>query len=284
MSLSELVGSLELGLIYGVVSMGIYLTFRIISFTDLTCDGSFMAGAASTAAALKAGFSAELALVMGALVGGAAGLVTGALHIYGRISVLLSGILTAFMLYSLNLKIMGGIPNIALYNVSTLFHNGYGVLVLLGISMCFVFILGYILMTDFGLALISVGQNQKLASLNGVNISFFTLIALVISNALIGMGGGLFCQHQGFADISQGIGTIIIGLAGIMVGEKLFPFRSLWISLMSCLVGSIVYRLIIAMALHSDVLGLESSDLNLITGTLLVAIMVLPKYRRGTSC
>ena len=275
----ELFTSLEIGLIYGIVALGIYLTFRVIDFPDLTCDGSFVSGAAACAVALKAGFNPILALIFSLIAGGVGGLITAFLHKYGRLSTLLSGILTAFMLYSLNLKIMGGIPNITLIQETTIFSWGDPLFLLLLIAGIVWISCSYLLLTDFGLGLRSIGQNPVLATSYGVNISFFTLIALVLSNGLIGFGGGLFCQHQGFVDISQGIGTIVIGLAAVMIGEKLLPFRSMWIAPLLCFAGSLLYRLLIAFALHNEWTGLESSDLNLITGLLIVLIMRLPRFR-----
>lgn len=281
----ELFTSLEIGLIYGIVALGIYLTFRIIDFPDLTCDGSFVSGAAACAVALKSGFNPIMALLFSLIAGGIGGLITALLHKYGRLSALLSGILTAFMLYSLNLKIMGGIPNLTLIQETTLFNWGNPLLILLFIVSLVWISCSYFLLTDFGLGLRSIGKNPQLATSYGVNISFFILIALVLSNGLIGFGGGLFCQHQGFVDISQGVGTIVIGLAAVMIGEKLLPFRSMWIAPLLCFAGSLLYRLLIALALHNEWTGLESSDLNLITGLLIVLIMRLPRLGGiKTSC
>jgi putative ABC transport system permease protein len=201
------------------------------------------------------------------------------LHVYCRISSLLAGILTAFMLYSINLKIMGDIPNISLLHESTLFSSGYKLLIIFGCAIFVWISLSYLLITDFGLALRSLGQNKRLASINGIRIPALTVVALILSNALVGLGGGLFCQHESFADISEGIGTIIIGLAAVMIGEKILPFRSIWVALFSCLAGSVCYRIIVAFSLHSEWLGLESSQLNLITGIIVILIMVSPQLK-----
>lgn len=278
MSIAELIMSLEMGLIYGVVALGIFITFRIIDFPDLTCDGSFVLGAACSSMLLKAGINSIWCLIVAILAGSAAGLATGILHIKFKLSNLLAGIIVAFMLYSINLKVMQGVPNIVLFNVNTIINQN-PVITLSIITILVIALLGYILYTDFGLALRSIGQNKRLAQNNGVNVKFFTLVGLAFSNGLIALGGALFSQHQGFADIGSGIGTIIIGLASVMIGEKLFVSKSLLIALSSCVVGSIIYRLIISLALHIDMLGLATQDLNLITGVLIVAIMLLP--RRG---
>lgn len=279
MSWAEIITSSELGLIYGIVAIGIYFTFRIIDFPDLTCDGSFVTGAATCAVALKAGIDPFISLLLAFVAGAACGLCTGVLHVYFGISNLLSGILTAFMLYSVNLKIMGGIPNIALINEHTIFDRGYPLIVLIIVTSLVWLACGYLLITDFGLALRSIGQNKKLAMIQGIRIGPVLIFTLILSNALIGLAGGLFCQHQNFADISQGIGTIIIGLAAIIIGEKLLPSRSTWLTVLSCIIGSVTYRCIITVSLHNQYLGLESADLNLVTGIIVILIMVLPSYK-----
>jgi len=282
MSLNELLMSLEIGLIYSVIAIGIYLTFRIIDFPDLTCDGSFVLGAVTSAMLVKHGYNPIIALLYSAIIGGLAGFITGILNTKLKVTNLLSGILVAFMLYSVNLRIMGGIPNIALINQTTIFTNYNQLLVLIVIVGIIWLLFSYLLMTDFGLALRSIGQNKRLAINSGVKQQQMIIIGLILSNALIGFGGALFSQHQGFADVSQGIGTVIIGLATVMIGESVLPFRSPWIMVFSCMLGSIIYRIFIAVALHSEKLGLETQDLNIITGLLVIGVMLLP--RRKTSC
>lgn len=277
-NLIECVTSIEIGLIYGIVAIGIFLTFRMIDFPDLTCDGSFVVGAAACAVALKSGLNPLCALGLAFVAGGAAGFLTGVLHNYFKVTNLLAGILVAFMLYSINLKILGGVPNIALIDEPTIFSAAPTLAVLIIITTIICFLVSFLLSTDFGLALRTIGQNKKLARSFGINIPFYTYVGLMLSNALIGLAGGLFTQHQGFVDVSQGVGTVIIGLAAVMIGEKVLPFRSMWLAVLAAVIGSILYRLIIAFALHSEWLGLETQDLNLITGLLVIAIMVLPKF------
>ncbi len=279
MSFNELLMSVELGLIYGIVAMGIYLSFKILDIADLTCDGSFVLGGAVSGSLLKAGFSPVLGVCIALMAGGAAGMVTGILGTRFKISPLLSGILVAFMLYSINLKIMGGVPNITLFNERTLFGEWAPLYSLIGISLGLWIILGYLLRTDFGLALRSVGQNQRLAISNGINITNITVFVLALSNGLIALAGALFSQHQGFADVGGGIGTIIIALASVLIGERILPFKSTWVGLLNCLLGAIFYRLFISLALHSEVLGLETQDLNLLTGLLIIIVMTIPRRR-----
>ena len=279
MGITESVMSLEIGLIYGIVAIGIYLTFRIIDFPDLTCDGSFVLGAALSSILIKVGVSPALSILCAFMGGSIAGCATGFLHTRFKITNLLSGILVAFMLYSINLKIMGGIPNIALIHEKTIFTHQNALLILTFISVLIFCVYSYVLKTDFGLALRSIGHNKRLAMNSGVKIDQMTLIGLALSNGLISLGGGLFSQHQGFCDITQGLGTVIIGLASVMIGERLFLVRSVIVAIFSCLIGSIVYRLFIAIALHSDWLGLETQDLNLVTGLLIIAVMIAPRVR-----
>lgn len=277
MTINELTISLELGLIYGIITVGVYFSSRILSFTDLTCDGSFVLGAAIAGILIKSGANPYLSLGMAMLAGALAGLVTGVLHVRFKLTDILAGILVAFMLYSINLKVMHGVPNIVLLDEITIFSQQKILLVLLGITSFVWLVLGYFLSTDFGLAIRSLGQNKRLAQNVGVNLKRNIVIGLMLSNALIALGGGLFCQHQGFADVGSGVGTIIVASASLMIGEKIFRARSVWLAILSCFIGSILYRIIISLALHADILGLQTQDLNLVTGILIIAVMMLPR-------
>lgn len=276
MSVNEIIMSLEMGLIYGIIAMGIYLTFRVIDFPDLTCDGSFVLGAAVSSMLIKMGYPPLLSLGIALLAGSVAGVMTGVLYTQFKISNLLSGILVAFMLYSINLYIMGGIPNITLLENNTFLSDSPLCMIAI-ISLVVALGMSYLLMTDFGLGLRSIGQNKVLAQNKGINVSLITVIGLALSNALIALGGALFSQHQGFADIGSGIGTLIVGLASVMIGERIFPYSSMFSKMMSCLIGSVLYRLVISLALYSDFLGLQTQNLNLVTGILVIAIMSLPR-------
>ncbi|MES2215568.1 MAG: hypothetical protein V4485_06150 [Pseudomonadota bacterium] len=280
MSASELLMSLEMGLIYGIIAIGIYLTFRIINFPDLTCDGSFVLGAAASSVLVKAGYNPFLGLLVASLAGSLAGLGTGILNTRFKVTDLLSGILVAFMLYSVNLKIMSA-PNIAMVTERTAFADGETLMILIIICFIIALSIGYLLTTDFGLGLRGIAFNKRLAQNGGVSIKAMIVIGLALSNSLIALGGALFSQSQRFADISSGTGTIVIGLASVMIGERILPYRSLLVQLVSCLIGSILYRLFISLALHSDILGLETQDLNLITGLLIIAVMVT---KRRSAC
>lgn len=282
LSFYEFYTCLELGLIFGIMAIGVYLTFRVIDFSDLTCDGSFVLGGAIAAVLLQANYPPIMATLIAMLGGSLAGLLTSILHLHFKLSKMLSGILVAFMLYSINLKVMQ-LPNIALLGLDTLF-NGNTLLLLTLITAFCILSFTFILSTDLGLAMRAIGQNQVLARNCGINIAAMTSLTLILSNALIALSGALFSQQQGFADVTQGTGTIIVGLASVMIGEKLLPSKKLFWAITCCVVGSILYRLIMALALHSEWLGLETQDLNLITGCIIVAIMLLPQKKKVLAC
>lgn len=285
--INEILMSFEMGFIYGIIAIGIYITFRIINFPDLTCDGSFVFGAATSGVLIKLGYNSWFCLFGGLISGCLAGFFTGVLYFKFKITDLLSGILTSFMLYSINLHIMGGIPNITFLGSATIFAESSGltsIILLFSISFVICALISYVFLTDFGLALRSIGQNQKLAKAYGIDIKKMTIIGLMMSNGLIGLGGALFSQNQSFADLGSGTGTIIIGLASVIIGEKIFKSKNMVFKIFSCLLGSIIYRIIINLALHSDSIGLKTSDLNLITGLIVILIMYFsPKKKYANS-
>lgn len=279
MSLDELVMSLELGLIYGIVGMGIYLTFKVIDFPDLTCDGSFVLGAAISSVLIKAGIDPYISLLFALVGGAAAGALTGILNSFFKVTDLLAGILVAFMLYSINLHVMSGVPNISLLMSPTIFFTN-NLVVLGGITVLLIAAFSYLLNTDLGLSIRAVGQNKRLCMNGGVNVKWMVILGVAMGNALIAMGGALFSQQQGFTDVSAGIGTIIAGFAAVIIGERVLPFRSIWIKLLSCIVGSIIYRIVTGLALHAEFLNLKSYDFNLIAGLLIIIIMAMPGGKR----
>lgn len=274
-TIQELLMSVDIGLIYGMISVGIYITFRTINFADLSCDGSFALGACVSAVMVKYGINPYLTLFAAFLSGGFAGFLTGVLNIKLKITDLLSGIIVAFMLYSVNLRIMDGAPNITISDHETIFSSGNSTVILFCIVFSIATFLIYLLLSDFGLALRSTGYNKKFSCNVGVNTAYMTIVGLVMSNSLIGLGGALFTQYQGFCDISQGVGTLVIGLASVVIGEKVLPFKKEAIIILSCIMGSILYRIFIGMALHVNVSWLKTQDLNLITGFIVIAIMAL---------
>ena len=282
-------GAVELGLVYAFVALGVYLAFRVLDFPDLTVDGSFPLGAAVTAVLILAGLNPWLAALVAMAAGAAAGLVTALLNVRFKILHLLASILTMIALFSVNLRVMGK-PNVALINADTMLSPFYG----LGLSSylvrpLFVGILAVIalvvvwrfLISDAGLAMRATGANPRMARAQGVNTAGQIYLGMAISNALVALGGALFAQTNGFADVTSGVGTIVVGLAAVIIGETLLGARGILIALIGCVIGSILYRIAIQLALSSDALGLQASDLNLVTAVLVTFALVLPRLRRG---
>ncbi|PRD44376.1 ABC transporter permease [Phyllobacterium phragmitis] len=282
-------GAVELGLVFSFVALGVYLAFRVLDFPDLTVDGSFPLGAAVTAVLILAGFNAWLAAGIAMLAGAAAGLVTATLNVRFRILNLLASILTMIALFSVNLRVMGR-PNIALINQETMISPFFGqgladfyvrplfVAVLVAVAVVLVW---RFLESDMGLAMRATGANPRMARAQGVKTDRQIYLGMALSNALVALGGSLFAQTNGFADVTAGVGTIVVGLAAVIIGETLFRSRLLLIALLGCVGGSILYRIAIQFALSSDFLGLKASDLNLVTAVLVTIALILPRLRRG---
>ena len=282
-------GAVELGLIFSFVAIGVYLAFRILDFPDLTVDGSFPLGAAVTAVLITTGYNPWFAALISMIAGSMAGLVTATLNVRFKILNLLASILTMIALFSVNLRIMGR-PNIALINQDTMLSPfyGHGIPEYYGRPL-FVFILVIIavvlvwrfLESDTGLAMRATGANPRMAKAQGVRTDRQIYLGMGLSNALVALGGSLFAQTNGFADVTLGVGTIVVGLAAVIVGETLLRSRLILIILIGCVFGSIIYRIAIQLALTSDVLGLQASDLNLVTAVLVTVALILPRLRRG---
>jgi putative tryptophan/tyrosine transport system permease protein len=280
-------GAVELGLVYGLVALGVYLSFRVLSFPDLTVDGSFPLGAAVIATAVTGGMNAWAATALALVSGGAAGLVTAILNVRFRILHLLASILTMIALYSINLRIMGR-PNIALLGETTVLtpFEGLGLpiawvrpLVLLVLVAVCAALLVRFLASEVGLAMRATGVNPRMAEAQGIRIGAVTCLGMALSNALVALAGALFAQANGFADVTLGTGTIVVGLAAVIIGETLLPRQTVLAAVIGCLLGSVLYRIAVAFALEADVLGLEASDLNLVTALLVGGALVLPATR-----
>lgn len=291
MSLISLFGALEVGLIYGLVALGVLISFRILNFPDLTADGSFPLGGAVCAVSIIAGVNPWLATLLGTLAGAAAGFVTAWLHVSLKIMQLLASILVMIALYSVNLRIMGA-PNIPLIwepTVVTPFINeDYSNQFWVKPLMILLFVIAAKLLLDLffasraGLATRATGANIRMSQAQGINTNKMTYLGMMISNALIALGGSLYVQTQGGADISIGVGTIVIGLAAVIIGETLITSKKMFWITFSVIVGAILYRLFIALALHSGPLqsiGIGAQDLNFITATLVVIALVLPQIK-----
>lgn len=289
MSLISFFAALESGLIYGLVALGVLISFRTLDFPDLTADGSFPLGGAVTAVSIIAGVNPWLACVFGMLAGSVAGIVTAWLHVKLGILQLLASILVMVALYSVNLRIMDA-PNISLLGETTVFSslvtddNGAWMrcIIIGAVVLVAKLMLDWFYNTESGLSMRATGSNLRMAQAQGINTSRMTVVGMAISNGLIALAGGLFVQTQGGADISIGIGTIVIGLAAVIIGETIIPAKRIWLITLAVIVGAILYKLFIQVALSSDGLrsiGFGPQDLNLVTALLVVLALVLPKAK-----
>lgn len=288
MSLIAFLGAVEIGLLFGLVALGVYISFRILNFPDLTVDGSLPLGAGVAAIMIVAGINPYLATLAAFFAGCAAGLVTAWLNVRLKILHLLASILTMIALFSINLRVMGK-PNIALLGVDTVFtpFEGLGLpfywvnpIVLLVVLIAAKILLDRFLLSETGLAMRATGANQRMARAQGIDTGRMTLLGIALSNGMVAFAGALFAQLQGGADITMGVGVIVIGLAAVILGEAVMSTRTIVLATLACILGSIVYRLMVAVALNADVLGLQAQDLKLITAVLVVAAMTLPGMRR----
>jgi len=279
-----MIGAVEVGLIYGVMALGVYLTFRVLNFPDLTVDGSFTTGAAAAAVGILNGWHPVLATLAGFVTGFIAGGITGLLHTKGRIDGLLAGILTMIALWSINLRIMDG-ANIPLLRQDTLFTPlrdagllgswaGAGILAVI-VALLGVLVVWF-LTTDLGLSLRATGDNGQMITSFGVSTDYTKTLTLALSNGFVGMCGALVGQYQGFADISMGIGLILVGLASVIMGQAILGQRNLWLAVFAVIVGAVIYRIIIFAALQ---VGLDPNDMKLITALLVIVALLLPRFK-----
>jgi len=279
-----MIGAVEVGLIYGVMALGVYLTFRVLNFPDLTVDGSFTTGAATAAVGILNGWHPVLATLAGFVTGFIAGGITGLLHTKGRIDGLLAGILTMIALWSINLRIMDG-ANIPLLRQDTLFTPlrdagllgswaGAGILAVI-VALLGVLVVWF-LTTDLGLSLRATGDNGQMITSFGVSTDYTKTLTLALSNGFVGMCGALVGQYQGFADISMGIGLILVGLASVIMGQAILGQRNLWLAVFAVIVGAVIYRIIIFAALQ---VGLDPNDMKLITALLVIVALLLPRFK-----
>lgn len=284
MSLYAFIGALETGLAFALVALGSYLTFRVLDFPDLTVEGSFPLGAAVAARLMVSGVDAWTATLAGAAAGTLAGIVTALLNLKLRILHILAGILTAIALYSINLRVMDR-PNIGLLNVDTVYSyverlgvpSLYAPLVLLFvIVVACKLALDFFLATGFGLAMRAAGANPRMAQANGVRVDRMIVAGLGIANGLTGLSGALFAQMLGAADVSMGVGVIVVALAAVIGGTALMPSRLVPMLTLACVLGSVLYRLAIAIALGTGAIGLTASDVNVVTAVLVALALFAP--------
>ncbi|UQS82818.1 ABC transporter permease [Bombilactobacillus folatiphilus] len=279
--MSLITSSIGQGLLWGILGVALFLTFRILNFPDMTVEGTFPLGAAVTVAAITHGFSPLVSTCFGFLAGCAGGLTTGLLYTKGKIPILLAGILVMTGCVSINLRIMGG-SNISLLGQKTFFTaqifqylphyfdgvviGGVTVIVLTGLIVLF-------LNTDLGQAFVVTGDNPVMASSLGISTDRMQIVGLTLSNGLIGLGGALIAQNNGYADANMGIGIIVIALASIVIGEVVFGELTLGQRLVAVILGSIIYRLILLIVLQ---LGFSTNDFNLISAIILALCLMVP--------
>ncbi|WML40129.1 ABC transporter permease [Neobacillus sp. OS1-2] len=302
-------GSFEAGIIYAIMALGVYLSFRILDFPDLTVDGSFVTGAALSAVLIANGVDPFIATIAALFAGFAAGCITGLLHTFGKINNLLSGILMMIALYSINLRIMGR-SNIPLLNTDTAFTKISGffektgidsffnsILTAVGLGddlpetwgilifMIFVtflikFLTDWFLKTEIGLAIRATGDNKRMIRSLSANTNLLVILGLGLSNALVAFSGALIAQQSGFADVGMGIGMIVIGLASVIIGEALFGTRTIARTTLAVIGGAIIYRIVITLALRVDFL--ETGDMKLITALIVIIALTAPKIIGST--
>lgn len=290
--LSAVPGAFSQGVLWGVMVLGVYITFRLLDIADMTCDGSFSLGGC-VCAVLIVNYDVNpiIAILVAIAAGSLAGCVTGLLHTVFEIPAILAGILTQYSLWSINLRIMGGKSNVPLLKSKTIFsdlvemtglrnsHIALGIGIVLAVIV--VMILYWFFGTELGSALRATGNNENMIRALGVDTKKTKLIALMIANALVAFSGALVCQSQKYADINMGTGAIVIGLASIVIGEVLFSrFKSFYMKLSSAVVGCCVYFLIRAVVLW---MGLDPNDMKLLSAIIVALALATPvavkKYR-----
>lgn len=279
------------GLIYGIMVLGVFITFRILDFPDLTVDGSFPLGAALMAVFILQGFNLWLAVLIAFAGGSAAGVVTALIHNKLKVPHLLAGILTMTMLYSVNIRILGNRANVPLIKQETLFTHagdwagslipqGYAVLIFLILVVLIIKgLLDLFFRTDLGLALGALGDNQQMVISQGVNPEMLKIIGVGLSNGLVAVSGAFAAQYQGFADVGLGQGIIISGLASVMIGEFILKSNRISILTLRVLLGAIVFKGIMYLGrYYGYTINMTPNDLKLITGLLIIFSLVITKF------
>lgn len=282
-----IISAIGQGLLWATLGIGLFLTFRILDFPDMTVEGTFPLGAATGVTLIAQGMNPLLASLIAALAGALAGLVTGLLYTKGRVPILLAGILTMTAIYSVNLRIMGQ-ANRSLLGVTTIF-SGMGLnklsanmsAVLVGMIVIAIItgMIAIFLQTELGQAFIVTGDNETMARSLGINTDRMTILGLMLSNALIAFGGSLVAQNNGFADVNMGIGIIVVALASIIIGEVTYGGElSLTNRLVTIIIGSILYRFVLVIVLA---IGFSANDLNLFSAVILGLALISPQLRRS---
>lgn len=285
--MSIIVSAIGQGLLWAALGIGLFLTFRILDFPDMTVEGTFPLGAAVAVTLIANGMTPILATLLAAVAGAGAGLVTGLIYTKGKVPILLAGILTMTAIYSINLRIMGQ-ANRSLLGKGTLFSVSYldflpknfptivvGLLMIIIVTVA----TAIFLQTELGQAFIVTGDNRAMARSMGINTDTMTILGLMVSNALIALGGALVAQNNGFADVNMGIGIIVVALASIIIGEVVFSGQmTLTDRLITIVIGSILYRFVLVIVLY---LGFNANDLNLFSAVILGLALILPQLQKA---
>ena len=268
--------TIEQSLIFAIMVLGVYISFRILNFPDMTVDGTFPLGAAISAKLLTLGVNPYLTLLVALISGAAAGAITGLIHVKLKVKDLLAGILVMTALYSINLRVMGK-SNIPLFEEDNIFNTEYSMMITIVVLILISkFILDYLLKTKFGFALKELGDNENLIVSLGLNEEKYKIYGLMIANAFVAFSGAVLAQYQGFADVGMGTGIIVIGLASIIIGDTLFGKRRRFAGTTIVIIGSILYRGVIAVTLS---MGMDASDLKLITSVIVIVILCIQKQK-----
>lgn len=280
MTFTALLGAIELGTIYAILALGVFISFRTLNMPDLTVDGSIVTGMAVSAVLCAAGVNPFICLIGAFAAGGCAGLLTGLLHTKLKIQAILAGILVMLASYSINLRIMGKTPNIPLTKCDTIykladqvFPAKYSGIIMGLIMLALIIALLYgFLQTRIGFVFRATGDNEDMVRAAGVSGDAMKLLGLALSNGLVGLAGGMLAQNQSFADINSGTGMMVIGLASVILGEVVFGTSTLLRRLVSASLGAVLYRTIISQALY---VGMESSDLKLVSAVIVAMALYL---------
>ena len=268
--------TIEQSLIFAIMVLGVYISFRILNFPDMTVDGTFPLGAAISAKLLTLGVNPYLTLLVALVAGAVAGAITGLIHVKLKVKDLLAGILVMTALYSVNLRVMGK-SNIPLFEEDNIFNTEYSMMITIVVLILISkLLLDYLLKTKFGFALKALGDNENLIVSLGLNEEKYKIYGLMIANAFVAFSGAILAQYQGFADVGMGTGIIVIGLASIIIGDTLFGKRRKLAGTTIVIIGSILYRGVIAVTLS---MGMDASDLKLITSVIVIIILWIQKQK-----
>lgn len=287
--IGSLLGAIGQGFIWGVMVLGIFITYKILNVSDLTVDGSFATGGAVFAVSLLANIDTSICLLLAMIAGGLCGLITGFLHTKCKIPAILAGILTQLGLYSINLRILGDKANVSISQLSTnitfiskitnLTHTRSGMVLGIVVSIICVLILYFLLGTEFGASIRATGNNETMIRALGVNTDNIKLFGIILSNMLIGLSGAMLVQMNKYADVGMGKGAIVYGLASIVIGEVFFRrFQNFGIKLISSIFGCIVFFIIRAIVIR---LGLKANDMQLISAVIVVIALAMPIFKEN---